>query len=677
MASPHFQEVKSIHVSPGKPSPFGATPCPEGINFALYSPSAVAALLLFELEKHKPFFSIALDPKLHKTEDVWHICLGGLPEEFDFSWKIGDKQVCDPYAKAIASPRTWRKPRVTEDRFSKGRFLKSQPFDWQSVAKPKHRLEDLIIYEMHVRGFTEDRSSQCEYRGTYLGVIEKIPYLRDLGINAVELLPVYEFDETANKKIDPVIEEKLCDYWGYNPMQFFCPMKRYAHGEAYDAFLTEFKTMVREFHRNGIEVILDVVYNHTGEGNEHGPYTSWKGVDGNGYYLHDANGAFSNYTGCGNTFACNREPGQNLILESMRYFANECQVDGFRFDLASILTRGDNGGPLPNPHVLIAMQEDPLLKDVKLIPEPWDAGGLYQVGEFPKWGAFSEWNGRYRDAVRRFLKGTETQAGAFATAISGSQDLYANYPLEASHSINFVTCHDGYSLWDMVSYQDKHNIRNGEDNQDGANQNDSWNCGHEGPTDDPKILALRNRQMRNFFTALLLSKGIPMLLMGDEYGMSHMGNNNTWCQDHDFNWFDWSLFAKQKLSLFRFVKKLIRFRLAYSSLRSASFLNPHEITWHGFEPEKPDWCHASRFVGLTRMIDEKTELYAGFNAHFDEAKLILPSTKLGAPWRRLIDTNEPSPADFLDAPKDLDQPNAYLLKPYSTIVLIAGDLVSF
>jgi len=669
-------EEPTIHISIGISEPLGATLREEGVNFALYSPSNKATLSIFPLEKGRAILSLKLDPKIHKTNEIWHVSIDGLPQEFDYSWKIQNHPVCDPFAKAIATPSRWGKVRHVTGRFTKARYFIPTPFDWQEIKKPGLRVEDLIIYEMHVRGFTIEPSSQCDQPGTYLGIVEKIPYLLELGVNAVELLPIYEFDETAYKMIDPVTKKKLCDYWGYNPLHFFCPMKRYASGKKIDAFLSEFKTMVRELHRNGIEVILDVVYNHTGEGDAYGSITSWKGIDAKGYYLHDANGTLSNYSGTGNTFACNREPGLSLILHSMRYFANELQIDGFRFDLASILTRGNIGGPLNLPPLLMQIKGDPLLADVKLISEPWDAGGLYQLGQFPKWADFLEWNGRYRDDVRRFIKGIDSQAGGFATAICGSQDLYHSFPRQSAHSINFVTCHDGFSLYDLVTYQCKRNERNGEHGRDGASHNDNWNCGIEGPSQDEMIIALRERQMRNFFVALLLSKGVPMLLMGDEYAQSHEGNNNPFCQDNPLNWFDWKELEKQRHLLFRFVTKLIQLRKNYSALTSPNFFTPKDIQWHGEEPEKPDWSPGSRLVAFTRQLNDETELFVAFHPHFEEKKIRLPLPKASIAWQRLIDTSMPSPQDFSTPPLPLETQDNYTLQSYSAIVLIAGNLVS-
>jgi isoamylase len=669
-------DKRIITITEGETTPLGATASEDRINFAIYTPAESVRLLLFPLEKSNPSVVIDLDPAIHKSDKIWHVALKGLPADFDYSWEINGHRLCDPYAKALASPRLWKQKRNPIDAFGKARFLSPRPFDWQGIRKPKLPLQDLIIYEMHVRGFTCDSSSGIDHPGTYLGIVEKIPYFLELGINAIELLPIYEFNEIAYRRLDPVTKKRLCDYWGYNHLHFFCPMKRYASGSAPEAFLYEFKVMVRELHRHGIEVILDVVYNHTGEGNDQGPVLSWKGLDRNGYYLIDDKGGLKNYSGCGNTFACNREPGLSLIHQSLLYFADELQVDGFRFDLSPILTRGDNGAPLPDPLIFKSMREDPRLKEIKWIMEPWDAGGLYQVGESPKWGNFSEWNGRYRDVVRRFIKGTDAQAGAFATALCGSQDLYGSYPMQSLHSINFVTCHDGFSLYDLVSYQGKHNKRNGENNHDGANDNESWNCGAEGTSHDRVVIYLRRKQIKNYFTALLLSKGIPMLLMGDEYGISHEGNNNTWCQDNELNWFNWKSLNPEKKKLFRFLKKLIALRKAYPKLRTSTFFKPEEISWHGLEPNAPDWNHDSRLIAFSFLLNETTELFAAFHPFYHNRTIKLPESRTKKPWQLLIDTSNKAPDDFVDDPITVDKPE-YTIKPYSAIVLIAGDLVSF
>ncbi len=639
-------------------------------------------LKFYSIDQIHPFLEIQLDPKIHRTENIWHILIQNLPTAFDYTiYADGphDPQqgllfdaaapLLDPFAHHINTPLKWGME--TEcPRTLKARYLEEDPFDWQGVVKPKLPLEDLIVYEMHVRGFTCDRSSQSSHPGTFLGIIDKIPYLKQLGINALELLPIYEFDETSYHVQDPTTGKKLLNYWGYSTLHFFCPMKRFAASAHPGASKQEFQTLVRELHKAGIEVILDVVYNHTAEGNQAGPTFSFKGLDNPEYYLLTPQGEFKNYSGTGNTFFCNSQIGQTLILDSLRYWAEEMQVDGFRFDLASIMTRGSNGAPLDPAPLFLAIERDPLLKDLKMIAEPWDAGGLYQLGQFPKWGPWLEWNGYFRDTVRRFIKGTDGQAGAFATVLSGSENLYGSHLLGPCHSVNFITCHDGYTLYDLVSYQDKHNLRNGEDNRDGANQNDSWNCGYEGPSNSQKISALRKKQMRNFTLALLLASGVPMLLMGDEYGHTHKGNNNTWCQDNELNWFLWDQ-KEQAKDFLHFVQMVIAFRKKHHILRRTTFLNSEEVCWHGTTPFKPDWGARSRFVAYTLKGDiGQRDLFIAFNAGYKPRHIMLPPVPRGKKWQRVIDTAQPSPLDFLETPAPLSQAS-YDMSSYSSIVLEA------
>lgn len=561
-------------------------------HFALYSEHANQVFLGLFGEREREF-------ALHRSGPIWHIALKGVPRGIEYAYRCEGRYgwLCDPYAKILSSPATWR----GEGSHVRAKALPVPEFDWQGVTQPHIPLQDLVIYEMHVRGFTKHASSGVKHPGTYLGVIEKIPYLKELGINAVELLPVFEFDETH---VRPGAE---CNYWGYNPIQFFAPMRRFAYGSELEAPIQEFRTMVRELHRNGILVILDVVYNHTGEGKEEDYAVCFRGIDKAVYYMD------KDYTGCGNTFNTNHPVVMQLILESLHYWVEEMHVDGFRFDLASVFTRHPES---PSP-ILQAIAKDPVLAKVKLIAEPWDAGGLYQVGLFPHFGPWSEWNGQYRDTVRRFIKGTDGQAGLFANALCGSQSIYPETPLS---SVNFITAHDGFSLRDQVSYQQKHNLANGEMNQDGANDNYSWNCGEEGPTENPQIQALRERQIRNFLLALFISQGIPMLVMGDEYGHTRNGNNNPYVQDNELNWFLWD----KRDSLFEFVQQLIDFRKRHSVLRSTRFLKDSEVEWHN------PWDPHTRFVSYT--LHKK--IFVAFNAHFHPAQIALPP----GGWRPIIQT---------------------------------------
>lgn len=622
---------KIMKTEPGSPLPFGATFKNGGINFSLFSDSATQVNLIIISNGEQKEYSLL------RSGDVWHIFISGLTLPCRYGYKLmiegfeSQTIVADPYAKEIDAPKSWG------EEFSKERLgILSEPkaFDWGEDRFPDIPPEDLIIYEMHVRGFTNDDSSNVAAKGTYKGLIEKIPYLKSLGINAIELLPVYEFDEKENPRIDPVTNSRLYQYWGYSPLNFFSPMRRYALEDP----INEFKVLVKECHANGIEVILDVVYNHTSEGGKDGPTLSFKGISPKTYYLIDENGEFLNFSGCGNTFNTNHPVSIELIISSLRYWVTEMHVDGFRFDLASILTRSPEGEPMVRPPIVEACAKDPLLSKRKLIAEAWDAAGLYQVGSFPTFQRWKEWNGKYRDTVRRFLKGTDGEIGYFATRLSGSQDLYGKdeSPL---YGINFVVAHDGFTLRDLVSYNEKHNIENGEDNRDGTNDNESWNCGVEGDSEDPKILSLRKRQMKNFHLALMLSQGIPMLHMGDEYGHSRKGNNNGWAVDSPLNWFLWNELEKNA-DFFNFYKNVIAFRKAHRILSMPRFLTDHDVKWHGKIPLHPDWGLKSRLIAFT-LFDQASDftLYAAFNAGAQNQLLHLPHLPAKKKWKLIVDTS--------------------------------------
>ena len=499
----------------------------------------------------------------------------------------------------------------------------------------------MIIYEMHVRSFTRDPSSCVESSGTFLGIIEKIPHLVALGINAVELLPIYEFNERENCKTKPKTGGSLLNYWGYSPENFFTPMRRFGTPE-------EFKQLVKQLHKSGIEVILDVVYNHTSEGSDPNYYRSFRGIDNAAYYMLDKNG-YLNYSGCGNTFNCHNSAAMTLILDSLRYWVLEYHIDGFRFDLAPILTRDCLGKPLKHPPLIEKITKDPLLGATKLIAEPWDCGGLYQVGHFPSW-RFSEWNDRYRNAVRRFFRGEEVKE-EMKQRILGSPDLYEGHL--PSKSINFITIHDGFTLRDLVSYEQKHNEENGEKNLDGTEDNISWNCGIEGVTTDPNIRRLRDRQMRNFLFILLISQGIPMLLMGDEYGHTRRGNNNVWCQDNQLNYFLWDELEKNR-PLFQFLSKLISFRKKCPLLRSKHFLLPEEVLWHPHP--------SNHFLSFTL----KETLLVTLSGASIPCSFALPQGE--AQWARIVDTSLPAPEDFLDSPHPITAP--YPFAPHSSCLFM-------
>ncbi len=565
---------------------------------------------------------------LIRTGDFWHTEVKDIHEGTRYAYRChgewnevnrnlfnGTNWLLDPYARFPDTPTTWKTALLKNIRA----FVKQAPqFDWENVPSPNIPKQDLVIYEMHVRGLTAHASSQVQNAGTYAAMIEKIPYLKKLGVNAVELLPIYEFDECNCKNHNPETDEPLVNYWGYNSISFFAPKRNYsASGDP----VTEFKQLVKELHKNKIEVILDVVYNHTGEGSRLDPSLSWGGIDNRVYYLE------GDFTGCGNTINSDHPQVRTMILDSLRYWVEEMHVDGFRFDLASTLTRDINGAPIGKSAILDEMAKDPILSKVKLIAEPWDTGGLYQVGYFHTLGPWSEWNGKYRDIVRKFLKGTDGEAGHFASALTGSDFLYhTSSPLA---SINFIVAHDGFNLSDLVTFQTKHNLANGENNRDGNDQNDNWNCGEEGTTTNADILALRSRQIRNHWLAILLSQGIPMILMGDEYGHTRFGNNNPYPQDNELNWFLWDKLNKSP-EIFNFVSSLIAFRHSHPEFKQTKFLTDAQISWHGQRAGKPDF--GSRFIAFSTTATPR--VYCAFNAHHEEADIELPSPN----YRLIVNT---------------------------------------
>ncbi len=672
-----FQPEK---IERGSPLPFGATTSQGGVNFAVFSENATAiSLCLFDPAETTPCCEISLDPKIHRTGNMWHCFLPDVPLSYHYGYRVDGpydplkghffdnrRILLDPYAKQVVSPFEWGASRARDStHIHKGVIDPKEPFDWEGDTHPNLALKELIIYEMHVRGFTQDSSSQVDDRGSFLGIIEKIPYLKSLGINAVELLPLFEFNERNNLNTDPQTGEPLYNYWGYSTINFFSPMNRFGSGKK--SPLVEFKELVKALHGAGIEVILDVVYNHTAEGNQEGPLLSFKGLENSVYYLLGPGGDYYNFSGCGNTVNCNHPVVRELIRDSLRYWVQEMHVDGFRFDLASILVRSNEGAPLEDPPIVEAITLDPVLSGTKLIAEAWDAGGLYQVGTFPAKGTWAEWNGKYRDCVRRFIKGTDGQLGEFATRISGSQDLYGHGRLP-HHSINFITAHDGFTLADLVSYNEKHNEANGEENRDGTQDNASWNCGIEGESDDLAFSQLRERQMKNLHLALMVSQGVPMLLMGDEYGHTKFGNNNSWAHDSRLNWFQWDTLEMRK-EFFRFYQMCIDFRKQHPVLTRARFLGPGDITWHGIEPEKPDWGAQSRFIACT-LPDPLSpySLYIAFNTSPEEVTAHLPHA--GNPWHLLIYTANPSPHDIVEE-RDLKpiEGSTFKLASYSALVL--------
>lgn len=574
-------EIAGFPVSPGMFDLNGATPLQNGVNFTIHTCGGTACeLLLFHNAEEKPFAVLPF-PEAYKIGDVYSMIVYGLDiRDFEYAYRVDgpwdpdkgllfDKKniLLDPYAKAVSGQRIWG---THWEPTYHARVVKDS-FNWGDMPQSQKELSDLVIYELHVRGFTQHDSSGVKNRGTFAGLMEKIPYLKELGVNAVELMPIFEFDETMNAR--EVNGNRLLEYWGYNTVSFFAPNTSYTSVNEYNREGTELKTLIKALHDNGIEVILDVVFNHTAEGNELGRTFCFKGFDNNIYYMLTPDGNYYNFSGCGNTLNCNHPVVQQMILECLRYWTVNYRVDGFRFDLASILGRNEDGSPMNNPPLLRTLASDPLLRNVKLIAEAWDAGGMYQVGSFPASGRWAEWNGRYRDSLRGFLKGDCWQSWDAAWSISGSGDLYGGYYDNPKGNyagynscVNFLTCHDGFTMYDLYAYNDKHNEMNGWDNTDGANDNRSWNCGAEGETDDPEVLKLRYRMIRNACAVLLCSRGTPMFLAGDEFGNTKFGNNNSYCQDNEVSWLDWKLLEKNK-DLFEFFKFMIAYRKEHLVIR--------------------------------------------------------------------------------------------------------------
>jgi glycogen operon protein len=543
-------------------------------------------------------------------------------------------------------------------------------------------LEDSIVYELHVRGFTWHPSSMVAHPGTFLGLTAKIPYLKSLGVTAVELLPIHEFDECDCPFTNPATGEKLRNFWGYNSIGFAAPKAAYASSSKEYDQLNEFRQMIRAFHAAGLEVYLDVVFNHTGEGDHRGRTYSFRGLDNGLYYMVAPDGRYLNFTGCGNTVNCNHPVVRQMLLNCLRFWVADMHVDGLRFDLASILGRDYAGRVLVEPPVVEMIAEDSVLADTKLIAEPWDAGGLYQVGMFPFGRRWSEWNGKFRDDVRRFWRGEPGVTDRLATRLCGSADLYESSNRLPRHSLNFITCHDGFTLWDLVSYDRKHNEANGEGNRDGNDDNISWNCGAEGPTKDPGVLALRRRQVRNLIATLLLSQGVPMLMAGDEFLRTQGGNNNAWCQDNEISWVDWTL-AEANADFLRFTRELIGLRRRHSALKRTRFLNPGEVIWHGVEAYKPDFSGRSRALamvldGSRTGRETDCDFYMAFNAWKEPLAFSIPPSPQGRPWRRVIDTAKGSPEDVvaMENAQRIAVGKTYTVAPFSLVVLLSEERAS-
>lgn len=661
-------ELNGVKYRCGRVRPFGASIVGnDAINFSIFSKDATyCELLLYHNGDAEPYAVIPF-PEEFRIGNVFSMIVYGLDYEnleygYRFDGKYAPKEgywfdktkiLLDPYAKLVSGRDKWGEVPDWNNAFQhRGRVI-PEDYDWEGDKPLEIPMNDLVIYEMHVRSFTRDDSSKVKYKGTFAGLIEKIPYLKELGVNCIELLPIFEFDEFENSRMNG--DERLYNYWGYSTVNFYAPKAGYAASAAFGLAAEELKNMVKQLHKAGIEVILDVVFNHTAEGNEQGPYISYRGIDNKTYYLLTPEGYYYNFSGCGNTMNCNNAVVRNCILDCLRYWVSDYHIDGFRFDLASILSRDSNGAPMTSPPLLEALAHDAVLGKSKLIAEAWDAGGLYQVGSFPAWGRWAEWNGKFRDCVRKFVKSGAECGPELVYRLQGSCDLYGNRCAEAS--INFITCHDGFTLYDLVSYNEKHNLANGEDNRDGANDNESWNCGAEGETDDPEINALRRRQIKNAAALLLLSRGIPMLLSGDEFMNSQFGNNNAYCQDNLISWLDWGKLEENK-DVFDFFQKMIAFRKAHPVLRRSDFFTDvnstgyPELSFHGVNPwalntSEPFLTFGFMYAesALDYDVDKDTFIYCAVNAHWEPHTIKLPVVPEGMEWKIIAYTGDASMDD--------------------------------
>ncbi len=689
-------EYEGFGFCPGNPLPFGASLVPGGVNFSIYARHATAcSLVLFRRTERQPLVEIPI-PLEFRIGDVFPIIVVGLDHnEIEYGYRVwgpyepeaghrynSDMILLDPYAKAIGGREVWGKTVDVDNPFQHRARIMADPFDWETDRPLNTPIEDLIIYETHVRGFTRHKSSGVNNPGTYDAVQEKIPYLKYLGINCVELMPVFEFDEFEHSRINPETGEVLLNYWGYSPIGFFAPKTGYAASGEHGGEVNELKTLIKELHRNGIEVILDVVFNHTAEGNEKGPTISFKGLNNRMYYILTPEGYYYNFSGTGNTFNCNHPTVRAMIRDCLRYWVAEYHVDGFRFDLASIMTRDVDGMPLPDPPLLRELAFDPILGRTKLIAEPWDADGLYHLGSFPAYGRWAEWNGKYRDTLRRFLRGDAGQVGEMAKRIQASPDLYPGRGPIAT--INFVTAHDGFTLMDVVTYSEKHNESNNEPNDNGTNENYSWNCGFEGPTDDPEVNVLRHRQIKNALAMLLLSQGVPMLLMGDEAGRTQCGNNNTYCQDSDMSWFNWG-FIHSNNDIFEFFRACIAFRHTHPVLRNGYFLRNEDykengcldITWHGTKIDTPDWSEKSRTLAFMLCgsyakgtLANDNHIYVAMNMYHKEQSFELPD--LIEEWERwhIFANTGTAELHWPGSEPPLHNQSGVTLKPRSVLILV-------
>lgn len=683
--------VEGFKIRPGFFRMYGACVASNGVSFTINSHGATrCTLLLFKPQAPKPYARIPF-PDSYRIGDTYSMLVFDIkPDEFEYAFSFDgpyepakgllfneENVLLDPYSRAVTGQRKWgEKPEGGKDFEYRARVVKSN-FDWGNIKQLEQPFEDLVIYETHVRGYTKDKSSGVSAPGTFAGLKDKIPYLKDLGINAVELMPIFEFDEMESARVVDGVQ--LYNYWGYNTVSFFAPNTSYAFNEEHNHEGDELKSLIKALKENGIEVILDVVFNHTAEGNEMGPCFSFKGIDNNVYYMLTPDAHYYNFSGCGNVMNCNHPVVRSFIIDCLRHWAIEYRVDGFRFDLASILGRDQNGAPMANPPILESLAFDPVLGKMKLIAEAWDAGGLYQVGSFPSWNRWAEWNGRYRDDMRSFLKGDDGMAGNAITRITGSRDLYSPESRGHKASVNFMTCHDGFTLYDLYSYNEKHNEKNGWNNTDGDNNGHSWNCGAEGETDDPNVNGLRRRLIKNAFAALLCSRGPAMFFAGDEFCNTQFGNNNAYCQDNIISWLDWSRLEKFK-EIHDFVRHMIQFRKEHPILRKMtkpSSCQFPEISVHNGTPFNASTDYKTKLIGImyAGRNEEDTEddiVFYCMNAYWDPLVMQLPVLPNGKHWH--VDTN--TNAEYFDgedftAKTELLGVNTIRVPARTTIILVA------
>lgn len=683
--------VEGFKIRPGFFRMYGACVASNGVSFTINSHGATrCTLLLFKPQASKPYARIPF-PDSYRIGDTYSMLVFDIkPDEFEYAFSFDgpyepakgllfneENVLLDPYSRAVTGQRKWgEKPEGGKDFEYRARVVKSS-FDWGDIKQLEQPFEDLVIYETHVRGYTKDKSSGVSAPGTFAGLKDKIPYLKDLGINAVELMPIFEFDEMESARV--VDDVQLYNYWGYNTVSFFAPNTSYAFNEEHNHEGDELKSLIKALKENGIEVILDVVFNHTAEGNEMGPCFSFKGIDNNVYYMLTPDAHYYNFSGCGNVMNCNHPVVRNFIIDCLRHWAIEYRVDGFRFDLASILGRDQNGAPMANPPILESLAFDPVLGKMKLIAEAWDAGGLYQVGSFPSWNRWAEWNGRYRDDMRSFLKGDDGMAGNAITRITGSRDLYSTESRGHKASVNFMTCHDGFTLYDLYSYNEKHNEKNGWNNTDGDNNGHSWNCGAEGETDDPNVNGLRRRLIKNAFAALLCSRGPAMFFAGDEFCNTQFGNNNAYCQDNIISWLDWSRLEEFK-EIHDFVRHMIQFRKEHPILRKMtkpSSCQFPEISVHNGTPFNASTDYKTKLIGImyAGRNEEDTEddiVFYCMNAYWEPLVMQLPVLPNGKHWH--VDTNtnvEYFDGEDFTAKTELLGVNTIRVPARTTIILVA------